>query len=175
MKSRNTLKNERIFSQTQNMLAENSAARKDAENKAIAKSSQELMEGAFNSVGFAAHNSRMKANEVARQLSYPEKFTALALSECLGFVCDRALLLDEDAYAAMEPDYKAKMRDTILSFLENADVASNPTNAITNEVLVAIGKNMPKANQFLKEEDEKSLISDKIISDPVMNRDLLSM
>lgn len=175
MKSRNTLKNERIFSQTQNMLAENSAARKDAENKAIAKSSQELMEGAFNSVGFAAHNSRMKANEVARQLSYPEKFTALALSECLGYVCDHALLLDEDAYAAMEPDYKAKMRDTILSFLENGDVNVNPENSVTKELLVAIGKNMPDPKQFLKEEDEKELINSKIISDPVINRDLLAM
>jgi hypothetical protein len=172
MKSKQTIKNERIFSQTQDMLAKTKENHEQLIESQRNKSSKALMESAYATAGLAARNSRLHTEERVRRLGYPEHFTQLALSEALGYACDKALLLDADEYAKLEPDYKNKMRSTIRSFLENGDINVDPKAKVTQDLLVEIGKCMPDAKQFLKEDDEKEIVNDKVISNPVINREL---
>lgn len=164
MRSNTDKRNARMAFQSGEYMANRRNAMREDEEKAAKAKRDSLMESAALSYGTGIHNSRVRQQEAQRSLQYADHFATVALTEALSQVAEGALLLDEEAYARYEPDYKEKIRSTIRGFLENADISSENINPALSALYERIVANMPPADLHLTEADEHAIVSDRILS-----------
>lgn len=164
MRSNTDKRNARMTFQSGEYMANRRNAMREDEDKAAKAKRDSLMESAALSYGTGIHNSRVRQQEAQRSLQYADHFATVALTEALSQVAEKALLLDDEAYAIYEPGYKEKIRSTIRGFLENADISSDNISPALSALYERIVANTPPADLRLTEEDERAIVSDRILS-----------
>ncbi len=175
MRSNIDKKNARMTFQSGEYMAKRAKALKDEDAKKDADKREQLMESAALSIGTGIHNSRVRQQEAQRALQYTDHFAALALTEALSRVAEKALLLDEDLYSAYEPEYKEKIKATIRGFVENADISADSVSPAIAALYEEIVKNVPPADLHLTEADENAIINDRILSNKNIDSKLNAM
>lgn len=163
MRSNTDKRNARMTFQSGEYMASRRNAMREDEAKAAKAKRDSLMESAALSYGTGIHNSRVRQQEAQRSLRYADHFATVALTEALSQVAEKALLLDEEAYARYEPDYKEKISATIRGFLEGADISSDRISPALSALYEEIMANIPPADLHLTEADEHAIISDRIL------------
>lgn len=164
----------RLEFQAANMLEQSNDKVTLAEQAKTLNEAKELSDAIYTSNGAYVYNKRMKALEQDRTFSYKNNFIVKALTEALSSCANNALLLNAEEYEKINPNYKAEIKETIHSFLENAKI--DPSKAKINPDLLAIYeeivKEVPPADLYLTEEDEEKVIYDNIMSNSTVNNKL---
>ena len=143
------------------------------ESRAEAQKSADLMtESAYIGIGSSIHNKRIKTQTAERAINYAEHFATVALTEALSECAERALLLNTEEYAKLNPNYKDEIKATIRNFLENADINEHVNTAVANALFEAIKSEMPPAELYLTEEDEQEIVSSHIMNKETIERNL---
>ena len=77
------------------------------------------------------------------------------MTDVLSNIVEEALLMETDEFAELNPAYKAEIRETVLAFLENADLNESIKDKRTLSIMEHISRNLPdvKTGVYLKEEE----------------------
>jgi len=154
-------KNKRLEQQGDDFLKEH--YRKLAEERAAKenKLNEEVLSNARFSQGSIFSRNKQRVQAMQEQIAYHDRASKAALTSVLTSIVEKALLVDEDEYATLNPTYKTEIKETVLSFLENADINGNITDKRTLSIMEHISKTIPdvKTGVYLKEEEIVDLIS----------------
>lgn len=175
MRSLHNKSTSRISFQAKEMLGNINKAIADEEKEKLEKQNKSLYEAAFTSIGGAFHKSRVKKEEAVRSIQYFDNYVTLALTEAFSFVAEKALLLDEEIYAELNPTYKTELSESIRSFLENAELNEQVNNPVVKELMEEISRNIPDAKLHLTEEEERRYFHDTVLTKPQIQTGLDSL
>jgi hypothetical protein len=154
-------KNKRLEQQGDDFLKEH--YRKLAEERAAKenKLNEEVLSNARFSQGSIFSRNKQRVQAMQEQIAYHDRASKAALTSVLTSIVEKALLVDEGEYATLNPTYKTEIKETVLSFLENADINGNITDKRTLSIMEHISKTIPdvKTGVYLKEEEIVDLIS----------------
>jgi hypothetical protein len=106
-----------------------------------------------NSSVYFKNKQRQKA--LRETIEYSSRANNAVVADALSKIVEKSLLIDEAEYAKLNPDYKKTIRETVLSFLENADLNQNITKKETLTLIEHLTKRIPEANTgiYLKEDE----------------------
>ena len=119
----------------------------------------------ISSAAFASSSAYMKNKQrtqlLEQQIKYNNRMATIVMTEYLSNIVEGALLVDTDEFAQLNPSYKADIRETVLAFLENADVESSVKDKRTLAIMEHIAREIPdvKTGIYLKEEEIVDLIN----------------
>ena len=149
----------RINEQRSNYLreaAEKEAAEKAAREKMINESAMHSARLAYAS---SLERSKNRVRAIEEEISYTNTAATIVITEMVSNIVENALLLDEEEYSKLNPNYKSDIRETVRSILENSKIET-----VTNQDMLAImeyaSKILPdaKTGKYLTE-DEISLLA----------------
>ena len=124
-----------------------------------------LHETMISSAAFASSSACMKNKQrtqlLEQQIKYNNRMATIVMTEYLSNIVEGALLVDTEEFAQLNPSYKADIRETVLAFLENADVESSVKDKRTLAIMEHIAREIPdvKTGIYLKEEEIVDLIN----------------
>jgi gas vesicle protein len=119
------------------------------------KKSEEILSNArfSNSSIYSKNKQRQKA--VREYLEYNSRANNAVMADAISRIVENSLLIDAEEYAKLNPDYKKTIKETVLSFLENADLNVRVTNKHTLALMENLTKRIPdaKTGVYLKEDE----------------------
>ena len=172
MRSKIDQKDARILFQNADMLQKHEANLAEEANLSLQKDKELMTESAYIGIGSSIHNKRVKTQAAERAINYAEHFATIALTEALSECVEKALLLNTDEYAKLNPNYKDEIRTTVRSFLENADINENVNTPVMTSLFEAIKSETPPADLYLTEEEEQEIVSNHIMNNATIERNL---
>lgn len=172
MRTKIDKRDSRLDLQRMEMLNQHTSAITEKEHEKEKNDISMIFESAYNDMGSVLHNKRVRQQNLERNMTYNEHFAVLALTEALSECANKALLLNTDEYAKLNPNYQAEIKSTIKNFLEQADINDKIDNKAIIELYGIIKEETPLAEMYLSEEDEKNIISDRIMSKECVERKL---
>lgn len=134
-----------------------------------------IMESAYSSIGSYIYNKRVKEQDNERRFNYANHFTELALTEALSECVEKALLLNTDEYAKLNPVYKEEIHNTVSNFLTSSSINEEINNEFVNVLFEAIKEEMPPADLYLTEEQEREIVVTKIMPKETINNSIDSL
>ncbi len=124
------------------------------------KKNEEILNNArfSNSSIYSKNKQRQKA--VREYLEYNSRANNAVMADALSRIVENSLLIDAEEYAKLNPDYKKTIKETVLSFLENADLNARVTNKHTLALMENLTKRIPdaKTGVYLKEDEIVELV-----------------
>ncbi len=172
MRSKIDQKDARILFQNADMLKEHDAKIAEEANASLKKDNELMTESAYIGIGSSIHNKRVKTQAAERALNYAEHFATVALTEALSECVEKALLLNTDEYAKLNPNYKDEIKATVRNFLESADINENVNTKVMTSLFEAIKSETPPADLYLTEEEEQEIVSSHIMNNATIERNL---
>lgn len=101
--------------------------------------------------------SKNRVNKLNEEIQYNENASLVGMTEMIANVVENALLLDEEEYSAINPEYKEQMRDTIFGLLKEAEINDVITNKDTLAIMEYVARKTPTAREGVNlTEDELS-------------------
>lgn len=135
--------------------------------ESIEAEEKKKMEDAMSAArfGYSSTYTRSKNRVLSLQeeIEYQNNSTTIAMTEMVTEVVCDALLLDEEEFVKLNPNYKSEIRETVRGFLENAEINENINNADTLKLVEYVSRTLPntKEGKYLTEEDIYSIIEKK--------------
>jgi gas vesicle protein len=148
-------KSKRLQNQANDFLQEYYKKLREDENLQEQKNRDALTNG----VGFSQSSAYMRnknRTQLAEQaIKYNNRASTIVMTDILSNIVEEALLMETDEYAELNPAYKANIRETVLTFLENADLNESVKDKRTLTLMEYIARNLPdvKTGIYLKEEE----------------------
>jgi hypothetical protein len=153
--------NQRLEQQGEEFLKDH--YKKINEEKAAKESklNEEVLSNARFSQSSIYSKNKQRAQAMKEQIEYHDRASKAGLTNILSTIVEKALLVDEEEYGKLNPNYKTEIKETVLSFLENADLKNSITDKRTLAIMEHISKSVPdvKTGVYLKEEEIVDLIS----------------
>ena len=161
--SKKTLESDkRIEKQSNDALKAYYTNLKEQERLAEEKKNEEILNAArfSNSSVYMKNKERVKLMESVIQ--YNERASVAAMTDVLSKIVENALLLDTDEYAQLNPTYKVEIKETVKSFLENAELNAEFKDQRTVRIIESVMKALPQVStgMYLKEEEIVDLVND---------------
>ena len=175
MRSKIYQKDARILFQNADMLEKHESNLAEEYNAEVKRDNEMMTESAYIGIGSSIHNKRVQTLAAERAINYAEHFATVALTEALSECAERALLLNTEEYAKLNPNYKDEIKATIRNFLENADINQHVNTPVATSLFEAIKSEMPPAELYLTEEDEQEIVSSHILNKETIERNLDSL
>jgi len=145
----------KLEEQTNSWLAQHYAKIEEEKKQAEQKLQEEALSNArfSNSSPYMRNKSRVKAMQ--EQIAYGEKATTAVVTDVITSIVENALLLDVEEYAQLNPNYKTDIKNTVRSFLENADIEEVVKNKKTVQLIEALVASIPSSETgvYLSEEE----------------------
>lgn len=157
--SKNALeKSKRIEKQVNNYLTETYAKqRADANAKETAINEAALSAARF---GYAStlERSKNRVKALSEEVSYINNASTIAMTEMISQLIESSLLLDETAYAELNPKYKTEIRETVRGLLENGNIKQTG-NPNTIAIMEYVSKTLPSTDtgKYLTEDELSAL------------------
>lgn len=153
-------KSKRLQDQANDFLKQYYDNLRESEEALELKKREDMLNGARFSNASAYMRNKERVQIMEQSIKYNNRASAIVMTDVLSTIVENALLLDADEYAEINPAYKAEIRETVLSFLENADLEKNVKNPNTLTIMEHISKNLPdvKTGIYLKEEEIVDII-----------------
>jgi hypothetical protein len=161
--SKKTLESDkRIEKQSNDALKAYYTNLKEQERLAEEKKNEEILNAArfSNSSVYMKNKERVKLMESVIQ--YNERASVAAMTDVLSKIVENALLLDTDEYVQLNPTYKVELKETVKSFLENAELNAEFRDERTVRIIESVMKALPQVStgMYLKEEEIVDLVND---------------
>lgn len=158
---KNTIdKNKKYERQAGEYLAQyNQQLKEEADAKAASKENSALSAARFAYASTYAR-SKNRINSLQESITYENTASITGMTEMVSEVVENALLLDEEEFAQLNPEYKEEIRDRVRGFLENAEINKNIKNRDTLALMEYVYKNLPdvKTGKYLTEDDISRLM-----------------
>lgn len=128
-----------------------------AKEKAI---NENLMASARLSYGASIERSKNRVRSLQEEIRYTNTATTIAMTEMISQIVEGGLLLDEEEYSALNPNYKDEIHSMVRGFLENANIqtVNKPEMLAIMEYVSSV---LPSADQgkYLTEDELYTLIN----------------
>lgn len=135
--------NKRIEKQTSDFLTEFYQKRRDAETLAETTKAEAAMSAARFSYAASIANSKNRVKNLQETIRYNERASVTGMTHMLSQIVESALLLDEEEYSKLNPNYKTEIRDIVRGFLENAEINKDIKNADTLKLMEHVARLTP--------------------------------
>jgi len=154
-------KNKRLDAQAEESLKEHYKKLEESRNEREQYLKEQTLNAASFSQGSAYMKNKARSQAMKEYIKYKDVASTVVMSDILSNIVESALLLDISKYSKLNPSYKREIKETVLSFLENADLEKNITNKKTLKIMEHIAKNLPdvKTGVYLKEDEIVDLVS----------------
>lgn len=123
-----------------------------------ARLNEQAMSGARFTNASRIARSRQRVQSLTEELNYTNNAATIGMTEVVSQIVESALLVDAEAYAELNPNYKEEIRETVRGFLENANISEEVTND-TLRLYEYVSETLPdvKQGKFLTEDGIASL------------------
>lgn len=160
--SKKTLeRNVRLEAQQNAMIQENLENAKADTAAKEASLNEAALSGARFGYASSIKRSQDRVKALQEEIRYTNDASLIAMTEMLSQVVEKGLLLDEEEYSVINPQYKKEIRETVKGLLENGDI-NTTANPDTLTIMEYISSSLPgvKDGKYLTE-DEISAIFKK--------------
>lgn len=137
---------------------------KESKERALKEEREKLFSSAYTTEGAYLYKQKQRKKLLEHRAEYAEHFTKIALTEALKYVVENALLLNLDEYKQLNENYQTEIESIVRSFLENSDINENYDNKAILSLFESIQDEMPEADLYLTEDEEKDFVFKKITS-----------
>jgi hypothetical protein len=105
--------------------------------------------------------NKQRAQLLEQQIRYNNRMATIVMADYLSNIVESALLVDTDEYSQLNPAYKADIRETVLSFLENADIEKSVKDKRLLTIMEHVAREIPdvKTGIYLKEEEIVDIVN----------------
>lgn len=132
----------------------------------------ELLVGMSSGYKDTLYNTQRRIRVAANEYLFREEFTKRVLGTLLTNIIEESLLIEQDMYAQLNPNYKKEIRDHVNKLLESSSLNVEIHNDTTKLVLEEINKYMPSNYDAYKLYEEIDIVdvTDKVISNNDVNK-----
>lgn len=142
----------------------------DNYNKSLMESEEEkrlseensAMSGARFGYASTLERSKNRINSLNEEIRYNNTSSIIGMTEMVARVVEEALLLDEEEYAALNPNYRTEIREIISGFLTEGNINEEINNPETLRIMEHVARSLPnvKIGKTLTEEEIAKKVSD---------------
>lgn len=169
-------KNKRLDAQAEEFIKEHYAKLAESKKQREASLQEQTLYAAGFSQGSAYMKNKARAKAMQEYVEYKNNASTYVMADILTNIAESSLLLDLEDYKKLNPSYKREIKETVLSFLENADLEKNISNKKTLKIMEHIAKNLPdvRTGVYLKEDEIVSLVQQSTPAEVVQTIEDLS-
>ena len=159
--SKKTLdRNVRLEAQQNKMIQEgfkSATAEADAKEAAI---NEAALSGARFGYASTLKRSQDRVRALQEEIRYTNDASLIAMTEMVSQIVEKGLLLDEEEYTKLNPNYKTEIRETVKELLENGDLKTTK-NPDMLEIMEYVSHKLPgvKDGKYLTEDEISALFS----------------
>lgn len=167
--------NKRIEDQIERSISERMSSIHEEEKSRQEQLQETLMNNAKFSTG-SAYMRRKQRQEKARQLvEYNNAASSAVLTDIISNIVNESLLLEQDEFEVINPNYKETIRETVKGFIENANLNDEIQEKRTVRIIEHVMMNLPipETGIYLKEEDIIDMVNDNSSKD--IDKDISSL
>jgi len=160
--SKKTLdQNKRLENQANDFLKKYYDGLREEEQAKQAKLQEAMLSGVAFASSSAFMRNKQRAQLMEQQIKYNNRMSSIIMADYLSNIVESALLVDVEEYAKLNPAYKAEIHETVLGFLENANVVSSIKDKRTLAIMEHVAKELPdvKTGIYLKEEEIVDIVN----------------
>jgi len=153
--SKTLKKNQRIQEQTNEYLEKYYAGLRDEQTQKEEALKESMLSGAAFSQSSAYMRNKQRVQLMEQAIKYNNRAATIVMADYLSNIVESALLMETEEFAELNPAYRANIRETVLAFLENADLNESVNEKRTLKIMEHISRNLPdvKTGIYLKEEE----------------------
>jgi hypothetical protein len=148
-------KSKRLQNQANDFLQEYYKKLREDESLQEQKNKDALVNGASFTQSSAYMRNKNRTQLAEQAIRYNNRASTIVMTDVLSNIVEEALLMETEEFAELNPAYKAEIRETVLAFLENADLNESIKDKRTLSIMEHISRNLPdvKTGVYLKEEE----------------------
>ena len=153
--SKSLEKSKRLQEQANEYLQKYYERLREDEKQKEAATKEALIGGAGFSQASAYMRNKQRTQLAEQSIKYSNRASTIVMTDLLSTIVEGALLMETDEFAELNPAYKAEIRETVLAFLENADLNKSIKDKRTLKLMEHISRNLPdvKTGIYLKEDE----------------------
>jgi hypothetical protein len=153
-------KSKRLQNQANEYLQKYYEGLREDESLKEAAAKEALIGGAAFTQSSAYMRNKNRTQLAEQSIKYNNRASTIVMTDILSNIVEEALLMDIDEFAELNPAYKVNIRETVLAFLENANLNQSIKDKRTLKIMEHIARNLPdvKTGIYLKEDEIVDII-----------------
>ena len=165
---------QRIQEQTSEYLRKYYEGLREGQEQEAADLKESMLSGAAFSQSSAYMKNKQRVQLMEKSIKYNNRAATIVMADYLANIVESSLLMETEEFAVLNPAYQADIRETVLAFLENADLNDSVNEKRTLKIMEHISRNLPdvKTGIYLKEEEIVDIVkkaTPKEVNDSIEN------